>query len=220
MSLPAQHRLRHRREFSKVYKHGLRYSSEHLAIRAYKSKKAPQQRGSRVYCGEPKRRHRTRRNEKAVAIAPADGDRHRSREPAYMHGLGKGNRHENAHLPKINQPKINQREPHQPEALQDNSKQKASEQGDCDYSMDSMGQGECPTRVGISISQKVSKKAVVRNRLKRQIKAAIRYLLPQIQSGWLLVIIVRPSAIQCDYWQFLRELEQMLKKIEVIDGHS
>lgn len=79
---------------------------------------------------------------------------------------------------------------------------------------------KCPTCIGISISQKVSKKAVVRNRIKRQIKSAIRHLLPQIQSGWLLVIIVRPSAIQCDYWQFLRELEQMLRKIEVIDGHS
>jgi ribonuclease P protein component len=79
---------------------------------------------------------------------------------------------------------------------------------------------ECPTRVGISISQKVSKKAVVRNRIKRQIKAAVRYLLPKVHNGWLLVIIVRPSAIQCDYWQFLRELEQMLRRIEVIDGHS
>ncbi len=78
----------------------------------------------------------------------------------------------------------------------------------------------CPTKIGISISQKVSKKAVERNRIKRQIKAAIRQLLPQIAPGWLLVIIVCPSAIQCDYGQFLRELEQMLRKTEVIDGHS
>ncbi|MGF1498997.1 MAG: ribonuclease P protein component [Elainellaceae cyanobacterium] len=77
-----------------------------------------------------------------------------------------------------------------------------------------------PTRVGISISQKVSKRATVRNRIKRQIKAAMRALLPRMAAGWLLVVIVRPPAVQCDYWQFLRELEQMLIRAEVINGHS
>jgi ribonuclease P protein component len=36
------------------------------------------------------------------------------------------------------------------------------------------------TRIGISISTKVSKRAVIRNRIKRQIRAAFRSLLPQI----------------------------------------
>ena len=34
------------------------------------------------------------------------------------------------------------------------------------------------SRFGIAVSQKVSKKAVVRNRIKRQIRAAIQVLLP------------------------------------------
>jgi ribonuclease P protein component len=76
-----------------------------------------------------------------------------------------------------------------------------------------------PTKIGISISQKVSKRAVVRNRIKRQLKAAIRSLLPHMNAGWLLVIVVRPSAIQCDYWQFLQELKQMLKMTEVLNGY-
>jgi ribonuclease P protein component len=75
------------------------------------------------------------------------------------------------------------------------------------------------TRFGVSVSQKVSKKAVVRNLLKRQVKASLRQLLPQITSGWSIVIGVRPSAQGCEYVEILRELEQLLTAAEVIDGH-
>jgi ribonuclease P protein component len=74
------------------------------------------------------------------------------------------------------------------------------------------------SRFGISISKKVSKLAVVRNRLKRQVKAALRSLLPRLQPGWSVVIIVRASILGCDYWQILRELEQLLLKSEVLRG--
>jgi len=77
-----------------------------------------------------------------------------------------------------------------------------------------------PTCLGVSISQKVSKRAVVRNRLKRQIQAAFWQLLPSFPTGWKLVVVVHPQAIQCDYFQFLRELEQLLIDAEVLDGHS
>lgn len=80
-------------------------------------------------------------------------------------------------------------------------------------------EGKPPTRLGISISQKVSKKAVVRNRIKRQIRAIIRQLLPRISPGWQLVVVVRPGAQECEYAQFLRELEQLLVEAEVINGH-
>ena len=76
-----------------------------------------------------------------------------------------------------------------------------------------------PTRVGISISQKVSKRAVVRNRLKRLLKVAVRSLLPKFSTGWDIVVIVQPEATQCDYRQFLQELEQLLINAEVCDGH-
>jgi len=78
------------------------------------------------------------------------------------------------------------------------------------------------TRIGISISTKVSKRAVIRNRIKRQIRAAFRSLLPQIAPGWSLVVVVQPQAVlsKCDYQQFLQELEQLLAKAEVMNGHS
>ena len=76
-----------------------------------------------------------------------------------------------------------------------------------------------PTRLGISISQKVSKKAVVRNRIKRQIRAAFRELLPIISPGWKIVIVVRSRAIECKYEHFLRELKQLLIEAKIIDGY-
>jgi ribonuclease P protein component len=75
------------------------------------------------------------------------------------------------------------------------------------------------TRFGISVSQKVSKRAVIRNLLKRQVKAALRQLLPRITSGWSVVIGVRPAAQGCEYGEILRELEQLLAAAEVLDGH-
>lgn len=73
-------------------------------------------------------------------------------------------------------------------------------------------------RIGISINLKVSKRAVVRNRIKRQLRSALRQLLPRLISGWDLVIVVHPEAVECDYLQFLQELEQLLIQAEVIDG--
>ena len=76
-----------------------------------------------------------------------------------------------------------------------------------------------PTRVGISISQKVSKKAVDRNRLKRQLRSVIRELLGNIQQGLMVIVVVRPNANECNYEHFLRELKQLLLKANIAHGH-
>ena len=76
----------------------------------------------------------------------------------------------------------------------------------------------CP-RIGISISRKVSKKAVVRNRLKRQIRAMFRQFLPRIADRWWIVIGVKSTAVGCDYGQILQELEQLLVQAEVLNGN-
>lgn len=78
-----------------------------------------------------------------------------------------------------------------------------------------------PAKIGIAVSTKVSKRAVVRNRIKRQVQAAFYQLLPRLAAGWLLVVVVKPSAVQeCEYQQFLQELEQLLAEAEVLNGHS
>lgn len=85
---------------------------------------------------------------------------------------------------------------------------------DCKQEVDSI-----ETKVGISISKKVSKKAVVRNRIKRQIRSAIIANLWVINPGWKIVIVVKPKAIKCKYEHFLRELEELLKQAKIINGY-
>lgn len=75
------------------------------------------------------------------------------------------------------------------------------------------------TKFGISISRKVSKKAVVRNRIKRQIRSALWLLFPEISSPWLVVIVVKSEAVECNFDHFLRELRELLMKTGIIYGH-
>ena len=77
-----------------------------------------------------------------------------------------------------------------------------------------------PVRIAVVVSQKVHKRAVVRNRIRRQLQAGLQTLLPHLPAGLLLVITVKPTALECDYHQFLRELKQLLTNAEVLDGHS
>ncbi|MEM6867718.1 MAG: ribonuclease P protein component [Cyanobacteria bacterium P01_C01_bin.121] len=71
-------------------------------------------------------------------------------------------------------------------------------------------------RFGISISRKVSKRAVVRNRIKRQLKAIIRDHFTTIEPTWQIVIVVRPPAVECSFADFLRELEYLLQKLAIV----
>lgn len=73
-------------------------------------------------------------------------------------------------------------------------------------------------RFGISISKKVSKKAVIRNRIKRQLRSVIQGLIPKVAQGWKIVVGVKPGATECKYEHFLRELKELLVKAEIING--
>lgn len=76
-----------------------------------------------------------------------------------------------------------------------------------------------PSRIAVVVSLKVSKRAVVRNRLRRQVLAAIQQLLPQLNRGNLIIITVKPSAVGCDYPVFLQQLELLLQKTKALHGH-
>jgi ribonuclease P protein component len=76
-----------------------------------------------------------------------------------------------------------------------------------------------PTQFGISIGRKVSKKAVTRNRIKRQIRLAIREMLSLLKPGWKVVIVVKFGASECKCEHFLRELKKLLTQAKIINGH-
>jgi ribonuclease P protein component len=76
-----------------------------------------------------------------------------------------------------------------------------------------------PSRFGIVIGKKVSKRAVVRNRIKRRLKGALRELIEQMRPGRLVTIVCRSVITECKYDEILRELKKLLLALEVIDGN-
>jgi len=76
-----------------------------------------------------------------------------------------------------------------------------------------------PSRIAVVVSTKVHKRAVVRNRIRRQIQAAFQSLLPRLKPGKLIVVTIKATAVECDYYNFLQQLEQLLIKAEAIHGH-
>ncbi|MBJ7899756.1 MAG: ribonuclease P protein component [Cyanobacteria bacterium RI_101] len=80
--------------------------------------------------------------------------------------------------------------------------------------------GLAQSRFGISVSRKVSKRAVDRNRLKRRARGVILRLLPRLGGGFQVIIVVLPQAALYNSEHFLRELEQLFTQAGIIPyGH-
>jgi len=71
------------------------------------------------------------------------------------------------------------------------------------------------TRLGVLISTKVSKKAVVRNRFKRQIRDVVGAELPKIKEGKDLVIIVFPEILDKKFEDIKCFLEAAFKRLNL-----
>ena len=76
-----------------------------------------------------------------------------------------------------------------------------------------------PSQIGVSISKKVDKRSVVRNRQRRRIHAAMVQVRSHLQPGlWILVAMrPQPASASCQYAEILQELEGLLKKVGAID---
>ncbi len=70
-------------------------------------------------------------------------------------------------------------------------------------------------RFGIIISTKISKKAVERNKLKRQIREILRPLNKKLKPGFDLIIIAAPSLLGQDYQSIKIELERIFFKLKL-----
>lgn len=74
---------------------------------------------------------------------------------------------------------------------------------------------EKESRFTFVVSTKVDKKAIVRNRIKRQLRAAVQELLPQIIPGFDVIIIVKKSALDLEFSEIVKQLQFALSKIRV-----
>ena len=67
-------------------------------------------------------------------------------------------------------------------------------------------------RFGFVISNKISKKATVRNRIKRQLREAVRINLDQITKGYDVAVMVNSKIIGKKYQELEPALIGLLKK--------
>ncbi|PTQ08584.1 ribonuclease P protein component [Sphingomonas oleivorans] len=75
------------------------------------------------------------------------------------------------------------------------------------------GDGDDAKRVGYTVTKKIGK-AVVRNRMKRRLRALAREILPQEGvAGADHVLIGRPGGIERDFDSLRHELSKALRKV-------
>lgn len=69
------------------------------------------------------------------------------------------------------------------------------------------------SRFGIIISAKISKKAVERNKIKRQIREIIRARSDKIKSGYDIVIISLPDILSKNYQEIEESINRHFKRL-------
>ena len=74
-----------------------------------------------------------------------------------------------------------------------------------------------PTRVGISAGKRVGG-AVVRNRVRRRIREAVRLRHPELRAGHDLVFIARPPSAEADWPAVRGAAEELLRRARVLDA--
>ncbi|MDI6882921.1 MAG: ribonuclease P protein component [Patescibacteria group bacterium] len=72
------------------------------------------------------------------------------------------------------------------------------------------------SRIGFVVSQKVAKKAVLRNKIKRRQREIVRMNLPKLKSGYDLVILSRKGIGEKDFKETKRDVETLLKKAKLL----
>ncbi|HEY7700698.1 MAG TPA: ribonuclease P protein component [Candidatus Limnocylindrales bacterium] len=73
------------------------------------------------------------------------------------------------------------------------------------------------TRFGISTGRKLGG-AVIRNRVRRRLREALRVMAPSFQPGWDVLIIARPAIVGADHDALVGALQRILLRGGVLGG--
>lgn len=75
---------------------------------------------------------------------------------------------------------------------------------------------DAPTRLGIVTGRRIGN-AVVRNRVKRQLREIGRRLHPRIAGGWDLVVIVRPAIVSEPFAAIEQAMRSALAELRLLE---
>ena len=73
------------------------------------------------------------------------------------------------------------------------------------------------TRFGLATGKRLGG-AVVRNRVRRRIREALRVMAPSFQPGWDVLIIARPAVVEADHDALVGALRRVLRSGGVLGG--
>jgi ribonuclease P protein component len=71
------------------------------------------------------------------------------------------------------------------------------------------------TRFGVTASKAVGS-AVLRNRAKRRIRAAIHFSLPKVKAGWDVILIARAPLLDVEWSELCDVLERLFKQAKIL----
>lgn len=71
------------------------------------------------------------------------------------------------------------------------------------------------TRFGFIVSKKISNKAVIRNKIKRQLREIVRNQLDQIKKGLDIVLVALPEIKNKDFQKIEQTVNKLLKKARI-----
>jgi ribonuclease P protein component len=62
--------------------------------------------------------------------------------------------------------------------------------------------------------------AVIRNRVRRRLREALRVMAPSFRPGWDVLIIARPALVEADHDALVEALRRLLARSGVVGGPS
>ncbi|MDI4666084.1 ribonuclease P protein component [Xanthobacter autotrophicus] len=91
---------------------------------------------------------------------------------------------------------------------------KAERAGAASFLMQGRDRGDAGTiRVGFTVTKKTGN-AVVRNRIRRRLREAVRRVLPEAgQAGFDYVLVAREAALRTPFDALVREIERSVRKV-------
>jgi ribonuclease P protein component len=73
------------------------------------------------------------------------------------------------------------------------------------------------TRIGLATGRRLGS-AVIRNRIRRRLREALRVMAPSFQPGWDVLIIARPAIVEADHDALVGALRRTLVRDGVLEG--
>jgi len=71
-------------------------------------------------------------------------------------------------------------------------------------------------RFGFIVSQKISKKATLRNKIRRKLSELVRLKMKKLKKGIDVVLMTLPGIETKDFWEIEESIDKLFKKAKII----